>query len=86
MFVTNKPDFEGCNAFTISIGSEDSDKDGNDVDDRDSDPDIWKKYEDDEDYDNSIPYYPKFVGNPPSGKESRRNRRMLELRKRKGRL
>lgn len=28
----------------------------------------------------------KFGGNPPSGKESRRNRRMLELRKRKGRL
>jgi len=28
----------------------------------------------------------KLVGNPPSGKESRRNRRMLELRKRKGRL
>lgn len=25
-------------------------------------------------------------GNPPSGKESRRTRRMLELRKRKGRL
>ena len=34
--------------------SKDSDKDGNDVDDRDSDPDIWKKYEDDEDYDNII--------------------------------
>lgn len=28
----------------------------------------------------------KFAGNPPSGKESRRTRRMLELRKRKGRL
>lgn len=28
----------------------------------------------------------KLVGNPPSGKESRRTRRMLELRKRKGRL
>lgn len=28
----------------------------------------------------------KLVGNPPSGKESRRARRMLELRKRKGRL
>lgn len=28
----------------------------------------------------------KFGGNPPSGKESRRTRRMLELRKRKGRL
>ena len=27
-----------------------------------------------------------LVGNPPSGKESRRTRRMLELRKRKGRL
>lgn len=36
------------------------------------------------DYD-SIPHL-KFVGNPPSGKESRRTRRMLELRKRKGRL
>jgi hypothetical protein len=28
----------------------------------------------------------KLRGNPPSGKESRRTRRMLELRKRKGRL
>jgi hypothetical protein len=28
----------------------------------------------------------KLAGNPPSGKESRRTRRMLELRKRKGRL
>lgn len=28
----------------------------------------------------------KLCGNPPSGTESRRNRRMLELRKRKGRL
>lgn len=28
----------------------------------------------------------KLVGNPPSGKENRRTRRMLELRKRKGRL
>ena len=28
----------------------------------------------------------KLVGNPPSGKERRRTRRMLELRKRKGRL
>ena len=28
----------------------------------------------------------KYAGNPPSGKESRRTRRMLELRKRKGRL
>lgn len=28
----------------------------------------------------------KLDGNPPSGKESRRTRRMLELRKRKGRL
>lgn len=28
----------------------------------------------------------KFLGNPPSGKENRRTRRMLELRKRKGRL
>lgn len=28
----------------------------------------------------------KLSGNPPSGKESRRTRRMLELRKRKGRL
>ena len=32
----------------------------------------------------SIPL--QFAGNPPSGKESRRTRRMLELRKRKGRL
>lgn len=28
----------------------------------------------------------KLGGNPPSGKEIRRTRRMLELRKRKGRL
>ena len=28
----------------------------------------------------------KYAGNPPNGKESRRTRRMLELRKRKGRL
>lgn len=28
----------------------------------------------------------KLGGNPPGGKESRRTRRMLELRKRKGRL
>lgn len=28
----------------------------------------------------------KFASNPHSGKESRRTRRMLELRKRKGRL
>ena len=28
----------------------------------------------------------KLSGNPPSGKENRRTRRMLELRKRKGRL
>ena len=28
----------------------------------------------------------KLVGTPPSGKENRRTRRMLELRKRKGRL
>ena len=28
----------------------------------------------------------KLVGNPPSGKKRRRTRRMLELRKRKGRL
>ena len=36
------------------------------------------------DYD-SIPQL-KLVDNPPSGKESRRTRRMLELRKRKGRI
>lgn len=28
----------------------------------------------------------KHAGNPPSGKENRRTRRMLELRKRKGRI
>lgn len=28
----------------------------------------------------------KLGGNPPSGKENRRTRRMLELRKRKGRI
>ena len=42
------------------------------------------KGENDYDYE-SIPYL-RLVGNPPSGKESRRTRRMLELRKRKGRL
>ena len=36
------------------------------------------------DYD-CIPHF-KLAGNPPSGKENRRTRRMLELRKRKGRL
>ena len=44
------------------------------------------KGDNDYDYDSISPYYPKFVGNPPSGKENRRTRRMLELRKRKGRL
>ncbi len=34
--------------------SKDADKDGNDVTDRDSKPEDWKKYEDDEDYDNVI--------------------------------
>ena len=38
----------------------------------------------DYDYD-SIPHL-KLAGNPPSSKESCRTRRMLELRKRKGRL
>lgn len=38
---------------------------------------IYKNYE--------IPEV-KLYGNPTSGKESRRTRRMLELRKRKGRL
>ena len=36
------------------------------------------------DYD-CIPHL-KLAGNPPSGKESRRTMRMLELRKRKGRI
>lgn len=36
-------------------------------------------------YYDCIPHL-KLAGNPPSGKESRRTRRMLELRKRKGRL
>ena len=39
---------------------------------------FWKDYDD-------IPQL-KFAGNPPSGKESRRTRRIQELRKRKGRL
>jgi hypothetical protein len=39
---------------------------------------LYKDYDD-------IPQL-KFAGNPPSGKENRRTRRMLELRKRKGRL
>ena len=42
------------------------------------------KGESDYDYE-SIPYL-RIAGNAPSGKESRRTRRMLELRKRKGRL
>ena len=36
------------------------------------------------DYDCIPPF--KLAGNPPSGKESRRTRRMLELRRKKGRL
>ena len=32
----------------------DTDKNGNEIDDRDSHTDVWKKYEDDEDYDNVI--------------------------------
>lgn len=36
-------------------------------------------------YYDCIPHF-KLAGNPPSGKENRRTRRMLELRKRKGRL
>lgn len=39
---------------------------------------IYKNYD-------SIPQL-KLVDNPPSGKEKRRTKRMLELRKRKGRL
>ncbi len=39
---------------------------------------LYKDYDD-------IPQL-RFAGNPPSGKENRRTRRMLELRKRKGRL
>lgn len=38
----------------------------------------------DNDYD-SIAHL-KLADNPPSGKENRRTRRMLELRKRKGRI
>ena len=34
--------------------TEDTDKEGNPVDDRDSEPEEWVKYEDDEDYDNVI--------------------------------
>ena len=34
---------------------------------------------------NDIPQL-RFAGNPPSGKENRRTRRMLELRRKKGRL
>ena len=46
-------------ATNITIRNEaaitgDTDKDGNPVDDRDSNPDNWIKYEDDEDYDNVI--------------------------------
>lgn len=42
------------------------------------------KGENDYDYE-SIPHL-RLAGNPSSGKEIRRTRRMLELRKRKGRL
>ena len=42
------------------------------------------KGDNDYDYD-SIPHL-RLACNPHSGKESRRTRRMLELRKRKGRL
>ena len=34
--------------------TDDTDKDGNKVDDRDSDTDVWVKYEDDEDFDNVV--------------------------------
>ena len=42
------------------------------------------KGENDYDYE-SIPHL-RLAGNPPSGKESRRTRRMLKLRKKKRRL
>lgn len=42
------------------------------------------KGDNDYDYD-SIPHL-KLAGNPPSGQERRRTRRMLELQKQKGRL
>ena len=42
------------------------------------------KGENDYDYE-SIPHL-RLAGNPPSGKESRRTRRMLELIKRNGKL
>ena len=44
---------------------------------------IFKGYND---YDYECIPNLQFAGNPPSGKETRRTRRMLELRKRKGRL
>lgn len=40
----------------------------------------------DNDYDYECIPNLQLAGNPPSGKESRRTMRMLELRKRKGRL
>ena len=43
------------------ILSGDTDKDGNPVDDRDSKPEDWVKYEDDEDFDNIISYTQKNI-------------------------
>ena len=57
IFVKMKVTSDNITGITIrneACISEDSDKDGNAIDDRDSDTEDWVKYEDDEDYDNII--------------------------------
>ena len=57
IFVKMKVVSENVTGITIrneACVSKDSDKDGREVEDRDSSPELWKKYEDDEDYDNII--------------------------------
>ena len=57
IFVKMKVVSENATGATIrneACISEDSDKNGNEIDDRDSNPKQWVKYEDDEDFDNII--------------------------------
>lgn len=57
IFVKMKVTSDNVTGITIrneACISEDSDKDGREIDDRDSDTEVWKKYEDDEDFDNII--------------------------------
>lgn len=54
MFKVVSEDITGTTIRNEACISEDTDKDGDPVDDRDSDTEDWKKYEDDEDYDNIV--------------------------------